>query len=162
VILILLVVVYWGFLRVGTFMVSASYFLARRRAQDLHASSMGSCPEPEGAPKPAVVALKTAVSDITQTPAGKRMVQAYGSEPYAFERFLNACNNNVPKAESRFRDTFAFRTRSQLDAAPSTARKHEQRAAPLVGNVAFGEGLRATVRRLTRKRRLGSEAPQCL
>ena len=111
---------------------SALRILARRRAQDLLASSMGSCPEPEGAPKPAVVALKEAVSDITQTPAGKRMVQAYGSEPYAFERFLNTCNNNVPKAESRFRDTFAFRTRSQLDAAPSTARKHEQRAAPLV------------------------------
>ena len=120
----------------------------------------GSCPEPEGAPKPAVVALKKAVSDITQTPAGKCMVQAYGSEPYAFERFLNTCNSNVPKAESRFRDTFAFRTQFQLDDAPSTARKHEQRAAPLVKMWCL-KGFEGPLRGApTRERSLGSEAPR--
>ena len=93
---------------------------------------MAPCPEPEGAPQPSVNALKEAVSDITQTPAGKCMVRAYGSTPYIFERFLVTGNGNVPKAESRFRDTFAFRTQFGLDDAPSAARGHEKRAARLV------------------------------
>lgn len=96
-----------------------------------------SCPEPEGTPQPSVTALKEAVSDITQTPAGKCMVKSYGGEPYTFERFLSTGNGNVPKAEIRFRDTFAFRTQFGLDDAPSAARKHEQRAAQLVEKMAL-------------------------
>lgn len=84
-----------------------------------------------------VASLRAAVSDITETAQGKCMLRAFGSEPFAYERFLSACKNRVDQAEARFRATFEFRKRWGLDKGSSVAasRDHVLRVAELKGRL---------------------------